>query len=580
MASEAGGRLVNDRYRLSSKLGRGGMGTVWLADDMVLGRRVALKELVLAQHGEGLSVRRERVLREARAAASIQDPGIVDIYDVFEENGRPWIVMAYIKGRSLFDLIEEDRLAERELARIGLPVLGALTAAHHAKVLHRDVKPANIVISETGRVFLVDFGIAQIGGLSSLTTHNGFTGTLEFMAPERIDGRSLGPPSDLWSLGVTFFFALEGYSPFLHESALATMKAITERPPPPATHPGRLSDAVRRLLHKDPALRMDAQELHVVLKSIVAGPSARQERHGQSRTEKVPPPAPSKPSGPTPHRPAKSGSRESPDVSRPNPSRTARPDIGRHDPPHAARPDISTPNPPHAARPDTGRLDPPQAARPGTGRLDPPRAARPDIGRLDPAEAARLVADMAAEAAARLFATMAPEAAGDVLTLAEPQVTAAILVALPGNKAASILTAVPVRTVGGLLDAMAASPRETAAVLQMLSAVKAGRAVDYMRLGDASALLRAMSPDEAARILAHTDVRTAAGIVTALAESATAVRLIEAMSVTRACAVLGYVRPTTTAGLLRASSDGLADQLLDGLSRPARTQVLRLLNGS
>ncbi|MEV7908188.1 serine/threonine-protein kinase, partial [Streptomyces anulatus] len=162
MAAGTGDPLIRSRYRLLSRLGEGGMGTVWLADDVMLGRRVALKEVVLAPYGEKLSVRTERALREARAAASIGHPGIVDIYDVFLEDGRPWIVMAYIKGRSLLELIGDGGLGEREVARIGIRVLEALDAAHRAGVVHRDVKPANIVIGEGGKVFLVDFGIAQI----------------------------------------------------------------------------------------------------------------------------------------------------------------------------------------------------------------------------------------------------------------------------------------------------------------------------------------------------------------------------------------------------------------------------------
>ncbi|WP_262842398.1 serine/threonine-protein kinase, partial [Sphaerisporangium corydalis] len=261
MTSGSRNQVIQERYRLLRPLGAGGMGTVWLADDELLRRRVAIKELVLSPGGEDPSVRRRRMLVEARAAARIAHPGIVPIYDVLVDADPPWIVMAYVQGRTLADLIEDGPLDEGELARIGRRVLGALTAAHTADVLHRDVKPANIVIGEAGKVFLVDFGIAQIGGQSDLTAHNTLPGTLEFMAPERINGHRLGPPSDLWSLGVTLFWALEGRSPFRRSTPVATMRAVTDALLPPITRPGRLANAITGLLRKDPSHRLTPQDL-------------------------------------------------------------------------------------------------------------------------------------------------------------------------------------------------------------------------------------------------------------------------------------------------------------------------------
>lgn len=491
------------------------MGDVWLATDEVLERRVAIKELVMSPNGEPLSVRRERTLREARAAAGIRHPGVVDIYDVFEEEGRPWIVMAYIRGRALRDLIEQGTLGERELAPIGIRVLEALTAAHRAGVLHRDVKPANIVISEIGEVFLIDFGIAHIGGAADITAHNGMIGTLDYMAPERIDGRGLRPPSDLWSLGVTFFHALEGYSPFLREGVYATIRAIQEDAPPTVSTPGPLADAIVRLLRKDPGRRMDARELRVVLRSIINGRSL-----GPPRDPRGPmicdPRGPHRPTGP-------SGPRE-------------------------------------------------------------PTGPEPvDLTRLDPVEGARLVSGMTPASASRLCAGLSGELAREVLTRVEPGIAGPVLLGMPRVKAASVLAGIPAKTAGGLMDIMAASPAETVSMLRMLKAGHVGRAVDYMDLGDAAALVTAMRPGEAARILAHAHARTVAGIVSRLAATPAATPLMEAMtarSVRQMCVVLGHVPPSSAAALVRPLPAGLTGRLLDGLAPTTRAQVLRHLGRS
>ncbi len=266
------GRVIRDRYELRSQLGRGGMGTVWLAMDRMLGRLVALKEVLLTPYGEGLEIQRARALREARSLARIRHPAIAEIYDVFEEGGSPWIVMVYVEGGSLDDLIRRRALSEREIAALGRDVLAGLTAAHAAHVLHRDVKPANIVVGHGGKVVLVDFGIAQIVGESGLTSHSIMLGTTEFMAPERIDARAVGPAADLWSLGVTFFCALEGYSPFRRDNAYATVHAVCNDDLPPPRRRGPLYDVIAGLLRKDPALRMGAAELDRRLAAIAAPP--------------------------------------------------------------------------------------------------------------------------------------------------------------------------------------------------------------------------------------------------------------------------------------------------------------------
>jgi len=255
------------------------MGSVWLARDKLLDREVALKELVRASTGAEREELRARALREARAMARVQHPAIVRIHDVFFSNGDPWIVMEYIRGQSLAERIaQKGSLDEQDIARIGLPVLRGLSAAHGANVVHRDVKPANILLADDGSIFLVDFGIAKIAGDTSLTVLRTVVGTTEYLAPERlVAGTPVGPAADLWSLGVTFFCALEGYSPFLRpgeRSHETTSGAILHEDPPRLKNRGRLADVVVRLLNKDPAQRGDAQRLDEDLRAIIREPSA------------------------------------------------------------------------------------------------------------------------------------------------------------------------------------------------------------------------------------------------------------------------------------------------------------------
>ncbi|MDH2427422.1 protein kinase [Sphaerisporangium sp. TRM90804] len=529
MTSASRNSLLRGRYRLLEPLGRGGMGNVWLAADELLGRRVALKELVLVANGEPMAVRRERALREARAAAGIKHPSVVDIHDVFEDRGCPWIVMAYIEGRSLRDLIDEGELDERDIARIGLHVLGGLNAAHDAGVLHRDVKPANIVIGRAGEVLLVDFGVAQIGGASPLTAQNGFVGTLEFMSPERIDGRTLTPASDLWSLGVTLFWALERYSPFGREEVVATLRAITDHACPRPARRGPLSEAIARLLHKDPDRRMKAGELDLVLRSLVRNHAARPAQAGPGTRDR-----------------------------------------------HAGRAASARPAAPHRPRPGGDAPPRPQAAPPR------PQAAPPRPQAAPPRPSAPL-GDLPAESAARLCARLPAEAGRDLLAKEAPDVAGRVLLALPRDVAASILAVTPARTTGVLLGAMAFGGRETAALLQTLKAARAGRALDYMDLDAAARLLTVMPPHEAARILVRAYARTAAGIITILAAGPVAAHVVDAMSEHSAKTVgevLGHVPPAAVAGLLRSLPERRAVHLLDRLGTATRARVLRHLEPS
>ncbi|MEV6394135.1 serine/threonine-protein kinase [Streptomyces sp. NPDC051907] len=269
------GRLIGGRYRLMDRLGHGGMGTVWRARDEVVDRDVAVKEPRVPEH---LSDRdRERVYlrmqREARAAARIEHPSVVTMHDVVVEDAKPWIVMELVQGQSLAGRLQDGTLDVREAARIGLAVLGALTAAHEAGVLHRDVKPDNVLLGRGERVVLTDFGIAQVEGEQGLTETGGFVGSPEFIAPERVLGQAPGPESDLWSLGVVLYAAVEGMSPYRRSNVPATLQAVlSAEPQMPARGLGAFGTLVMRLLRKDPAMRPDATEVRQTLESVARPP--------------------------------------------------------------------------------------------------------------------------------------------------------------------------------------------------------------------------------------------------------------------------------------------------------------------
>jgi hypothetical protein len=276
-AAEPGaGRLIAGRYRLISKLGHGGMGTVWRAKDETVDREVAVKEPRVPDHlpeRERANVF-ERMRREARAAARLDHPAVVDVHDVAVVDEQPWIVMELVRGRSLGDALQEGTLSAREAARIGLEVLGALEAAHAAGVLHRDVKPDNVLLGRHDRVVLTDFGIAQIEGETSLTDTGGFVGSPEYIAPERVLGQRPGPASDLWSLGVVLYAATEGVSPFRRSNTPATLQSVLNATPaPPASAQGPLAEAITGLLDKDPARRPDAARVRALLDAAANPPA-------------------------------------------------------------------------------------------------------------------------------------------------------------------------------------------------------------------------------------------------------------------------------------------------------------------
>ncbi|TWD11748.1 hypothetical protein FB570_12318 [Streptomyces sp. T12] len=283
-ASSEGGdaRLVAGRYRLLSVLGEGGMGTVWRARDEVLRRDVAVKEVrasieLPAERSKQLHVRLER---EAWAAARVNAPGVVTVFDVVNFDDRPWIVMELVRGRSLDDVITaEGALAPREVARIGGEVLAALRAAHNAGVLHRDVKPANVLLADEGRVVLTDFGIASVEGSTALTMTGEVVGSPEYLAPERALGQKPGTASDLWSLGALLYTAVQGRSPFRRTSALSTLRAVVDDELPPPHRAGPLTAVIEGLMRKDPEERMGPEEAMAELsratQALAAAPEAQ-----------------------------------------------------------------------------------------------------------------------------------------------------------------------------------------------------------------------------------------------------------------------------------------------------------------
>ncbi|MCG7207654.1 serine/threonine protein kinase [Streptomyces arenae] len=267
-------RVIAGRYRLLSPLGEGGMGTVWRARDEVLGREVAVKEVRAPAGLPGPDVERmyARLEREAWAAARIANRNVVTVYDVAMEGGRPWVVMELVRGVSLADELEaEGPMSPQRAADIGAEVLSALRAAHAAGVLHRDVKPANVLLSQDGRAVLTDFGIATVEGSSALTMTGEVIGSPEYLAPERALGRGFGPESDLWSLGVLLYTAVEGASPFRQNTPLSTLRAVVDEELPPPHRAGPLAPVIEGLLRKDPAARLSAEQAERDLRLVAAG---------------------------------------------------------------------------------------------------------------------------------------------------------------------------------------------------------------------------------------------------------------------------------------------------------------------
>ncbi|HEV2451938.1 MAG TPA: protein kinase [Streptosporangiaceae bacterium] len=268
------GRVVGGRYRLRDQIGRGAMGTVWRARDELLDRDVAVKE-VQVPPALGEPDRRalyQRTFREAKTAARLSHPAVVTVFDVVEEDSRPWIVMELVRARSLDRVLAEDGpLPTQQAADVGQQLVGALATAHAAGVLHRDVKPSNVLLSPDGRAVLTDFGIATFEGDAGLTQTGMVMGTPAFTAPERIRGEPATPSSDLWSLGATLYAAVQGRGPYQERGgALTTMNAVINEDAPAAASAGRLGPVIAALMHKDPAARPDAATAAKLLSGVFA----------------------------------------------------------------------------------------------------------------------------------------------------------------------------------------------------------------------------------------------------------------------------------------------------------------------
>ncbi|MEU9640654.1 protein kinase [Streptomyces sp. NPDC048188] len=268
----AGGRVIAGRYRLHERLGSGGMGIVWRATDQLLAREVAVKALPL---DESLSAaearrRRERTLREARAVAQLRHPHVIVVHDVVEDDERAYMVMELVDGGSLADrVLSHGPVDAAEAARIGVALLDALGTAHAAGILHRDVKPSNVLVAEDGRVVLTDFGVAQVAGSTTLTESGSFVGSPEYTAPERMSGLGTGPASDLWSLGVLLCAVLSGASPFHRDSLGGVLHAVVSDEIRPPAQAAPLLPVVRGLLERDPRRRLDAVSAQRMLRAYL-----------------------------------------------------------------------------------------------------------------------------------------------------------------------------------------------------------------------------------------------------------------------------------------------------------------------
>ncbi|MFJ8143751.1 protein kinase [Streptomyces sp. NPDC096048] len=289
-------RLLAGRYRLGDVLGRGGMGTVWRAEDETLGRTVAVKELRFPGNIDEEEKRRliTRTLREAKAIARIRNNSAVTVYDVVEEDDRPWIVMELVEGKSLAEAIREDGLLEpKRAAEVGLAVLDVLRSAHREGILHRDVKPSNVLIAEDGRVVLTDFGIAQVEGDPSITSTGMLVGAPSYISPERARGHKPGPAADLWSLGGLLYAAVEGAPPYDKGSAIATLTAVMTENLEEPKNAGPLRDVIYGLLNKDPAHRLDDAGARALLNKVIHAPDRAAETEPVDATKVVPlPPQP------------------------------------------------------------------------------------------------------------------------------------------------------------------------------------------------------------------------------------------------------------------------------------------------
>jgi len=264
------GQLLSGRYRLDELVARGATGRVWRAHDEVLARQVAVKQLV-HQHSRGLA--------EARIAARVRHPNVAAVHDAIEHDGSDWLVMDYHGDGTLDDLLgRRRRLPPPVVAALGLQLLAALTAVHDAGVIHCDVKPANLLLGEDGRLILTDFGIAETDDCGHPAREDGdIVGSPAYIAPELVRGETPCAPTDLWSLGATLYTAVEGHPPFEAGDSGSTLVAVLLAAPAPMRLADRLEPLLYALLAKEPARRPDHDAIHAALTSAYP---ARANRHG------------------------------------------------------------------------------------------------------------------------------------------------------------------------------------------------------------------------------------------------------------------------------------------------------------
>ncbi|MFI6584297.1 serine/threonine-protein kinase [Embleya sp. NPDC050493] len=278
-----GRRVIDGRFELLERLGGGGMGLVWRARDLALEREVALKEVrppdpaLLEDDPTAARMLRERVLREARSLARLNHPNVVTIHHIVDaaEVPHPWLVMELVPGGSLHDRLTSGPIGPAEAAAIGRGVLSALSAAHAAGIHHRDVKPGNVLLRADGSPVLTDFGIAALRESTSLTATGDLIGSPEYIAPERIRGEEDNAASDLWSLGMMLYVAVEGQHPLRRATSLATLAAVLTETVPPPTRAGALAPVLDALLVRDPAARPDAAHLDRLLAAAAGEPTGR-----------------------------------------------------------------------------------------------------------------------------------------------------------------------------------------------------------------------------------------------------------------------------------------------------------------
>ncbi|WP_256968495.1 serine/threonine-protein kinase [Streptomyces sp. CS227] len=331
----APGERIGGRFTLLGPLGSGGMGTVWRARDEVLHREVALKEVRPPDPAltgpEAAATLRERVLREARALARLSHPHVVTIHQIVDAGPEthPWIVMELVPGESLADRLQRGPLLPQEAAALGRQILAALRSAHAAGIHHRDVKPANILLRTDPAVpgppsaVLTDFGIAALQGSTALTATGDLIGSPEYIAPERVRGRDDHPASDLWSLGLVLYVAVEGHSPLRRATTLATLAAVLDEPVPPPVRSGPLAGVLGALLVRDPEARPDAATLDRLLTEAASGSAPSWAEPTVSGPRPVPsaPVAPPPPAPPTPPPGAPAASTRAPGTPAPAPYR-------------------------------------------------------------------------------------------------------------------------------------------------------------------------------------------------------------------------------------------------------------------